>query len=102
MPTRAKQFRCSPPPRPDSRPNAHDRGYTSRWSRFAKLYLAQHPLCAPCQEAGRVVAASEVHHRDEAGPLGPRGYDETNLLPVCRLHHRRLTPRRNEGQHRDG
>lgn len=96
MPSRAKQFRPKQvaPGRShkeEARGNRHARGYTSHWSRFAKAYLREHPLCVKCQERGRVEAAFCVDHIDGKGPLGERGYDPTNLQPLCERCHNRKT-----------
>lgn len=91
MPDRATQYRTTRTVRTPSeatRGSRHERGYTNRWYAFAKLYLRAHPLCVLC--APRVVAATCVDHIDNMGPLGERGYDETNLRALCtRCHNSR-------------
>ena len=37
------------------RGSSNDRGYTSRWRRYAQDYLAQHQLCRECGEYARCV-----------------------------------------------
>ena len=96
MPTRARIYRPKQAaPRhtrePEARGSRHERGYNSRWARFAKAYLAQNPLCRTCQDKGRVAAAFCVDHIDGKGPLGERGYDPTNLQPLCESCHNRKT-----------
>lgn len=50
-----------------------------------KSFLARHPLCVKCQEAGVVSAAEEVDH---IVPLFKGGADdETNLQSLCRDCH---------------
>ena len=44
------------------RPSAARRGYGPRWRRARAAYLARHPLCVPCQAAGRLVPATVVDH----------------------------------------
>jgi 5-methylcytosine-specific restriction enzyme A len=44
------------------RPSAARRGYGPRWRRARAAYLARHPLCVPCEAAGRLVAATIVDH----------------------------------------
>lgn len=39
-----------------------DRGYGYRWQQARVLHLSAHPLCAMCEAAGRVTAASVVDH----------------------------------------
>ena len=33
-----------------TRPNAYQRGYTGKWSKTRKAYLAKHPLCVHCEQ----------------------------------------------------
>jgi 5-methylcytosine-specific restriction enzyme A len=93
MPIRAAQYRTGVLPKPDARPQSHQRGYDHRWRRFRKAFLATHPLCLDCAERGVTEAADEVHHMDRLGPFGPNGYDETNLLPLCKRCHSARTGR---------
>lgn len=67
------------------RPNARQRGYDSRWERYAKSYLQLHPACSVCGKPAQV-----VDHIDGKGPTGPRGYDPTNLRPACKPCHARF------------
>jgi 5-methylcytosine-specific restriction protein A len=91
MPGKAKQFRTRPAPSPTPRGTTAERGYGGRWQRFRKVYLSAHPLCELCGEAGRVCGAEHVHHKDWKGPLGDRGYDESNLQPLCSSCHNRIS-----------
>ncbi len=45
-----------------SRLSAARRGYDARWRIRSKHFIAQHPLCAMCQAAGRVTLAVCVDH----------------------------------------
>lgn len=91
MPTRAAQYRRSPPPAAAPRPSAHQRGYGVRWRAYRRAYLAEHPLCELCKQAGRVTAAEHVHHLDLLGPTGARGYDPSNLQALCESHHNSIS-----------
>ncbi len=92
MPSRANQYRHKPTPSARPRPKTAARGYGGRWQRFRKAFLADRPVCeGECARQGRVVAAEHVHHIDLLGPNGPRGYDPTNLQPLCESCHNRLT-----------
>lgn len=97
MPERARQYRKPPTTAPRAptpaprRGTRHERGYNSLWSRFARAYLREHPLCVKCKEAGRIQAAFCVDHIDGKGPLGERGYDLTNLQALCERCHNRKT-----------
>jgi 5-methylcytosine-specific restriction protein A len=96
MPERAGQYRPTQRPTgrtPDRRPSRHERGYDSRWSKFAKHYLALHPLCVLCAGKGITTAATCVDHIDGKGPLGPLGYEESNLRALCTRCHNSRTAR---------
>ena len=71
------------PKREDDREPAHMRGYDSNWSKFARMYKRQHPLCARCGHA------TEVPHHIVALDDGGDKYDESNLEPLCRNCHER-------------
>lgn len=44
------------------RGTAHERGYTSAWTRARTAYLRKHPLCVYCQREGRLTEATVVDH----------------------------------------
>jgi 5-methylcytosine-specific restriction protein A len=46
----------------ERRGTAHERGYTSAWSRARSHYLRAHPLCVRCEQEGIVAAAAVVDH----------------------------------------
>lgn len=69
------------------RGTAASRGYTYRWRKEAKAFLASHPLCVHCTEEGRVGAAECVDHR-----IPHRGdqvlfWDHDNWQGLCNSHH---------------
>lgn len=74
------------------RPNARARGYDRRWERTRHDFLLTHSWCEDCGER-----ATDVDHRDGLGPLGPRGYDETNLRGLCGSCHSTRTARAQPG-----
>ena len=52
-----------------------------RWEQLREAVLSDEPLCRPCAEAGRTMAANEVDH---IVPLHLGGTDErSNLQPIC-------------------
>lgn len=81
---------------PDSRPTAAARGYNAKWNRTRRRYLRAHPLCE-CDDPSCNLPATEVHHRDGLGPLGPRGHDPTNLRALTHNCHAKLTAREQPG-----
>ena len=34
----------------------------SRWRKFRRVYLAQHPLCVECERQGKTTPATDVDH----------------------------------------
>ena len=46
------------------RGSARERGYTPEWDRFAKNWIASHPLCFYCENQGRTSPAEVVDHID--------------------------------------
>jgi 5-methylcytosine-specific restriction protein A len=70
-----------------NRPTSRQRGYTSNWDKFRRMYLRKHPLC----ECGQ--AAVLPHH---IIPIADGGemYSDTNLMPMCRVCHEMLHGRK--------
>lgn len=95
MPNAPKRYRPFPKRKASSeqnRPTASARGYGSRWQRFQKQYLNAHPPCVECGQG-----ATCVDHKDGKGPLGERGYDETNLQALCARCHGKKTVQQDGG-----
>ena len=67
------------------------RGYTSKWRQARVGFLAKHPLCCQCGEAGQVVPATVVDHI--VPHRGDRAlfWDRQNWQPLCQMHHDRKT-----------
>lgn len=72
--------------KPDNRPSAAARGYDKTWKRFRLQYLRSNPTCVRCG-----AAATDLDHIDGQGPLGPHGYSDHNLQPLCHPCHSRKT-----------
>lgn len=58
-----------------------------RWQQARAAFLEEHPLCERCTEAGRVTAATVVHHR-----IAHKGdldlfWDRANWQSLCFPHH---------------
>ncbi len=71
------------------RGTAQERGYDYRWLKIRNNFLMRHPLCYDCIKAGRVTAATEVHH---IIPLDRNGTnDEGNLMSLCHSCHVKRT-----------
>lgn len=107
MPSRPRQYRptfaaAKAAKAPEARGTRHERGYTARWYKVAKAYLRSHPLCVLCVEKDRITEATCVDHIDGLGPLGPRGYDETNLRALCAPCHNARSARDRHAARRKG
>lgn len=74
-----------------SRGTAHQRGYTTAWSKARDGYLRLHPLCVHCEREGVVGAATVVDHK--VPHKGDRGlfWDRDNWQSLCKPHHDRKT-----------
>ena len=75
----------------ERRGSASSRGYNSRWQRIRSVYLSAHPLCADCAAAGRVAAATDLHHIVALRNGGT--HEESNLLALCHSCHSTRTAR---------
>jgi len=66
--------------------------YGARWRIYAHHYLATHPLCRECGDAGQVEPAAQVDHvapcRSSADPLF---WLPANHQALCRRCHGRKT-----------
>src|SRR5918996_225875 len=69
------------------RPSASARGYGPRWRRARAAYLARHPLCGPCREAGRLEPATVVDHRVPHRGDPVLFWDEANWAALCKRCH---------------
>lgn len=66
-------------------------GIGGHGGRSGDRYLAGHPLCEKCREAGRLTNAEEVHH---IKPLSKGGtHAEHNLMALCKRCHSEITAR---------
>lgn len=71
----------------NDRGTATERGYDYRWQRYRTMYLSEHPLCAACLKADKVVEATVVDHI-----IPHRGdmklfWDPNNHQPLCKPCH---------------
>lgn len=83
----------------------HDRergGSTARlygyaWQKARAAYLAEHPLCVACREAGRVEAATVVDHKTPHRGDPAVFWDRANWQPLCKACHDRKTATADSG-----
>lgn len=79
-----------------SRPSARQRGYTNKWEKARKGYLAAHPICADPfnKHGGRPTAASVVDHIEpHRGDMNLFWDFENNVQALCRSCHSMKTAR---------
>lgn len=75
------------------RPSANARGYDATWQRFRKWFIAHHPLCADCADAGLIERAREVHHVLKLAERPDLRLDQNNCRGLCSTCHARRTAR---------
>jgi 5-methylcytosine-specific restriction protein A len=71
---------------------AMNRFYASpRWRRLRRAFLAEHPLCAECHQAGRIEPAIDVHHINARESNQEIAFDWDNLQSLCKACHSKKT-----------
>lgn len=65
------------------RGNRHQRGYTNKWDKAAKAYLASHPWCALCEKAGKRTEATCVDHIEPHKQDMRKFWNSQNWQPLC-------------------
>jgi 5-methylcytosine-specific restriction enzyme A len=118
MPTRAKRLcpRCGEPfagrrcatceqrwryktqLRSDALPNPYE---STEWRLFSRRFLVEHPTCE-CVDCALLPAwrrprSQVTDHVDGLGPLGPRGFDPTNMQAMTIACHARKTIKHDGG-----
>lgn len=66
---------------------------TARWLKLRGIALAGHPICAACARAGRITAATDVHHVRRHGGDPALFFDFSNLECLCVSCHASETAR---------
>ena len=65
-----------------SRKRSDDLYHTARWTRLARMWKMDHPLCVECQKRG-VVRAAEVVDHITPWPVCEDFFDMNNLQSLC-------------------
>jgi|SRR6185503_1802267 len=78
---RGEQFRA------EKRGSAHGRGYSSAWRRYARTFLATHPLCAVCLTHGLTKPSTLVDHIAPFKGDERLLWDPNNHQALCRSCH---------------
>lgn len=73
----------------DNRASASHRGYDAKWSRLARMYGAEHPLCEDCLLAGKTVAKDLVDHVKPIATHPHLRLVWDNLRSLCKPCHER-------------
>lgn len=68
-----------------------------RWRAARAIFLKQHPLCAECQDEGRIEAATVVDHVIPHKGDRRLFWDRTNWAACCKTHHDRKTATQDGG-----
>ena len=72
----------------EQRGTASQRGYGSRWARYARIFKRAHPLCRACELEGRVTPTHVVDHIEPIeGPDDPLFWDPSNHQSLCERCH---------------
>ncbi len=72
----------------EQRGTASQRGYGSRWARYARIFKRAHPLCRACELEGRVTPTHVVDHIEPIeGPDDPLFWDPSNHQGLCERCH---------------
>ena len=74
-----------------------ERGYNARWYRYTKAYLAEHPLCAICEQQGIVEQAEMVDHIIPHHGDPNLFWDPNNHQPLSLACHNRKTATQDGG-----
>lgn len=74
------------------RPSARLRGYTTKWEKESKAYLALHPHCVTCGKPATLVDHKTPHHGDQH-----LFWSRSNWQPMCASCHGRKTVRHDGG-----
>lgn len=89
MPVRPKRLAGKPSgaEQHQARENSNTRGYTYRWRKARAGWLRNHPLCAHCENEGRVRAATDVDHIVPHKGDMQLFWDSSNWQSLCAHHH---------------
>lgn len=79
------------------RKTAHERGYTSKWSKASKGYLLINPWCTECLKLGRYEAATETDHIIPHKGDMKLFWDKNNWQGLCHSCHSKKTAKEDGG-----
>lgn len=67
----------------DHRPSAAARGYDSRWQKFSRDYLREHPTCAICGAPAKVCDHKDIPADVMMDAYGSFDYDISHYQALC-------------------
>lgn len=75
-------------------PKEHNPFYdTPRWRRTRERALRRDNYqCQNCRRYGRIVSATEVHHKQHLEDAPEKAYDLANLISLCQACHNKMHP----------
>ena len=79
------------------RGSAAKRGYGSRWQKYRRVYLINHPFCLECEKENVITLATVVDHIIPHKGSLELFWDESNHQPLCKRHHDIKTQREDGG-----
>jgi len=62
--------------------------YGRQWKEVRAAFLSLYPLCEMCENAGKLVPATMVHHKHRLADGGTNEF--SNLMALCQSCHSRL------------
>ena len=69
------------------RGSSHSRGYGRKWQEYRLRYLAKHPLCVRCLEAGITMKGIVIDHIVPHRGNKKLFWDQSNHQTLCVYHH---------------
>ena len=73
------------------RASPFERGYSHRWQMTRKRFLVKHPLCALCEQSGKLTPATVVDHIQPHRGDQTLFWDKQNWQPLCKRCHDQKT-----------
>jgi 5-methylcytosine-specific restriction endonuclease McrA len=69
----------------------HHLGFDWTWRKLSKAYRQANPLCEDCTKQGRVIFATQVHHKISRRERPALRYAWDNLMALCDSCHSKRT-----------
>lgn len=66
-------------------------GYGYKWQLASRAHLKANPLCVECENKGRIILATEVHHTTAHRGDMALFWDKSRWQSICKPCHSRLT-----------